>query len=280
MARLPPPCPPLVPPPSSRYEGTHFFYLTQRAQVYLLLLFASWFSNRLLQSQFQLHERLIKHNVRLVKTLKTTKAELHNEKTTVRTKAVLREHLNGILDSSYISPEELLLAPEPLGSGSSGVVFRAWYKGTQVVVKKLNKRFLKDPVQVKSFRDLIVFQINLRHPHIVQLMGASWNAEHSFIGVVMEYMHRGTLAPIINDNTIPLEWYGGLGSGMTLDVSLGMAYLHQRKICHHDLTSSKLLVTEYWRCKLGNFAESRSEEDTVSLYNIQWRRDIQLHLHL
>lgn len=245
---------------TSPAAGFKMLLFTVYIEMNLIFAAAGWLSTRFKQKYFQLNECLVEQNEAIAQNLKQTKSELRHEQTTVREKAVLHEHLNGMLHSSFISPAELLLEAQSLGSGASGKVTRAWYKGTQVVVKTLHRRALSDQAQIKRFRDEIVFQMHLRHPHIVQIIGTSWNLSYSFIGIVMEYMHRGMLAPIINDNIVPLDWFGGLGSGIALDVALGMAYLHQRKICHHDLKSDNLLVTEYWRCKLGDFGECRSEE--------------------
>ena len=243
---------------TSPAAGFKMLLLTVYIEMNLIFAAAVWLSTRFKQKYFQLNECLVEQNEAIAQNVKQTKSELRHEQTTVREKAVLHEHLNGMLHSSFIPPAELLLEAQPMGSGTSGKVTRAWYKGTQVVVKTLHHQALSDQAKIKRFRDEIVFQMHLRHPHIVQIIGTSWS--YAFIGIVMEYMHRGMLAPIINDNIVPLDWFGGLGSGIALDVALGMAYLHQRKICHHDLKSDNLLVTEYWRCKLGDFGECRSEE--------------------
>ena len=230
------------------------------SQTFFIVLISAWIANRDLQVHFETQEKLEGEAELLEQSLEKTKTELTYEKTTAREQAILEEYLYGSLKACQIPPEELLLEARPISAGANGVVCRAWYNGTQVVVKKLPRRFLSDPDQIKLFRDEIIFQMHMRHPHIVQLIGASWNVGNTFIGIVMEYMHRGTLAPIINDDIVPLEWYGGLGSSMALDVALGMAYLHQRKVRHNDLKSDNMLVSEYWRCKLGDFGECRSEE--------------------
>jgi serine/threonine protein kinase len=41
------------------------------------------------------------------------------------------------------------------------------------------------------------------------------------------------------------------------DVSLGMAYLHEKDVLHCDLKSSNLLIDENWNVKLCDFGLSR-----------------------
>jgi serine/threonine protein kinase len=54
--------------------------------------------------------------------------------------------------------------------------------------------------------------------------------------------------------------------GFALDAAKGMAYLHSLRppILHRDLKSPNLLVTEHWRCKVGDLGLSKVASDVAA----------------
>ena len=73
----------------------------------------------------------------------------------------------------------------------------------------------------------------LRHPHIVQLIGMSINPQGAY-SLVMEYVPHGSLYQLLhNGNSLPWD----LRYQIAMDISSGLACLHEQNILHRDLKS-------------------------------------------
>lgn len=62
-----------------------------------------------------------------------------------------------------------------IGAGAFGEVIKGTYCGTPVVVKRMLRNKI-DENNLRMFGDEIQLMLNLRHPNIVQFIGASWNS--------------------------------------------------------------------------------------------------------
>lgn len=106
----------------------------------------------------------------------------------------------------------------------------------------------------------------LRHPNIVQFLGASIEPPHLYI--ITELCHRGNLAHILRDRKTQLTLEKQIS--FCIDTCQGMQYLHSNKppIIHRgnsstqssyplDLKTQNLLVDKNWTVKVGDFNISR-----------------------
>ena len=135
---------------------------------------------------------------------------------------------------------------EKVGTGASGVVMRGHWRGTEVAVKRLNSMLSNE--QAREFRDEIKLLIRLRHPQIIQFLGAAFHAPDWF--VLTEFAERGSLDAVLADEQrIDLPWSRRVA--MARDAAAGMDFLHQSQIIHRDLKSANLLVTADMRVKIG-----------------------------
>ncbi|KDO23630.1 TKL/DRK protein kinase [Saprolegnia parasitica CBS 223.65] len=153
-----------------------------------------------------------------------------------------------------------------IGKGAFGEVIKGTYHGTPVVVKRMVRQNI-DPENVRMFAEEIQLMMNLRHPNIVQFIGASWNS-YSNICFVTEFLDRGDLYSVLKNPLIQLSWHHPLW-GMTIDISRGMAYLHSMDppIIHRDLKSMNILVSSSFGAKISDFGLSREKamDDTMSV---------------
>ena len=62
-----------------------------------------------------------------------------------------------------------------IGAGAFGEVIKGTYCGTPVVVKRMLRTKITED-NLRMFGDEIQLMMNLRHPNIVQFIGASWNS--------------------------------------------------------------------------------------------------------
>mmetsp|Transcript_28157 Transcript_28157/g.66678 ORF Transcript_28157/g.66678 Transcript_28157/m.66678 type:complete len:220 (+) Transcript_28157:44-703(+) len=109
----------------------------------------------------------------------------------------------------------------------------------------------------------------LRHPRIVQFLGAAVTADERLI--VLEYCARGALGPALRGLADPPET---LVVALALDIARGMEFLHSRSVIHRDLKSANVLVTTEWEAKVGDFGVSRVMEGltqmTTGVGSVPW----------
>jgi len=146
-----------------------------------------------------------------------------------------------------------------LGRGSYGEVYRAEWQGTEVAVKQFLEQDMTDAIQEEFLQEVRIMK-DLRHPNIVQFMGATWKPR----GIVMQYMHRGSLFQLLHRNSKGKKLHLHRRLRMALDVALGLRYLHSRKpmIVHRDLKSPNLLVSKDWTVRLCDFGLSKLKSNT------------------
>lgn len=116
--------------------------------------------------------------------------------------------------NAIIQPDELHLM-ERIGRGSFGDVYRAYWRHTEVAVKKIPD--LNTTLYEELFEEarLMMYHLlypsaptnthtacsNLRHPNVVQFMGVCTTMPD--VALVTEYIHRGSLYSVIHDeNTV------------------------------------------------------------------------------
>lgn len=153
-----------------------------------------------------------------------------------------------------------------IGSGAFGEVIRGTYCGTPVVVKRMLRNKI-DENHLRMFAEEIQLMMNLRHPNIVQFIGASWNS-YSNVCFVTEYLENGDLFAVLRNPKFVLTYNRHILK-MMVDTSRGMAYLHSMKppIIHRDLKSMNILVSSTFGCKVSDFGLSRekSVDETMSV---------------
>eukprot|EP00026_Physarum_polycephalum_P001472 Phypoly_transcript_01474.p1 GENE.Phypoly_transcript_01474~~Phypoly_transcript_01474.p1 ORF type:complete len:947 (+),score=238.69 Phypoly_transcript_01474:130-2970(+) len=144
---------------------------------------------------------------------------------------------------------ELSFGPR-IGRGGYGEVYRGMWGGTEVAVKML----FTDNMNAKLLSDLrkeVDLLCKLRHPNILLFMGAC--TEPVTPCIVTEFLGRGSLASILMDSAVVMDW--GLTLQVGIDCARGMAYLHSRNpvIIHRDLKTDNLLVDDNWQVKVADF---------------------------
>jgi len=170
-----------------------------------------------------------------------------------------------ITATEWISYDELdYKEDDEIGRGAYGVVYYGlWNEATEVAIKKCiaPTEFL-DPISLQEFQREVVILSQLRHPNIVQYLGAS-QSPNADILVVMEYIPSGSLADKLKvrpDVPPPLiiNTLKGIAAGMT--------YLHSRTppLVHRDLKPHNLLIVgEYANVKIADFGSSRLFSESI-----------------
>ncbi|KAJ7840796.1 kinase-like domain-containing protein [Mycena olivaceomarginata] len=140
---------------------------------------------------------------------------------------------------------------EEIGAGGFGTVYRGTWNRTEVAIKVLQNDAGVKP-SAASLRNEIDIWSTLRHPNIVQFFGANTLDDKPFI--VMPYVEYNAKEFLRERPTFePLY--------ILRDISLGLEYLHSRKICHGDLKAINVLVENSGRALLCDFGLARLKAD-------------------
>jgi serine/threonine protein kinase/ABC-type phosphate transport system substrate-binding protein len=170
---------------------------------------------------------------------------------------------------SQIGQDELTLLKQ-IGSGAFGEVYLGRFRGTKVAIKRqLCANDAKKAVQGRSdekFQEFLAeasLLARLRHPNIVQFLGATMKPPHLYI--VTDWCSRGALSTVLFDLDRVLS--PSLRMKFSTDTAQGMNYLHTHTppIVHRDLKTQNLLVTSNWDIKVADFGISRVVDDTRTM---------------
>ncbi|KAK6133738.1 hypothetical protein DH2020_032449 [Rehmannia glutinosa] len=156
-----------------------------------------------------------------------------------------------------IEPAELDFSNSTLvGKGSFGEIVKACWRGTPVAVKRILPSLSDDRLVIQDFRHEVNLLVKLRHPNIVQFLGAV--TEKKPLMLITEYLRGGDLHQ-------HLKGKGALNPStainFALDIARGMAYLHSEPnvIIHRDLKPRNVLLvnTNADHLKVGDFGLSK-----------------------
>mmetsp|Transcript_13421 Transcript_13421/g.26753 ORF Transcript_13421/g.26753 Transcript_13421/m.26753 type:complete len:588 (+) Transcript_13421:217-1980(+) len=187
---------------------------------------------------------------------------LEPRKNRVSNSSQLQDNESSEVDSWEICMGELDFGKR-VGIGAYGEVFQGLYKHTDVAIKVLLEQDLPDKI-IQNFKKEVFILKKLRHPNIVQFMGAC--TQPSSLCIVSEYMTKGSLFKILHSNNEKERVNLTLGQKlkMACDVAVGMHYLHTSSppIIHGDLKSPNLLLDANYTVKVCDFGLSRIKTAT------------------
>ncbi|XP_022954497.1 integrin-linked protein kinase 1-like [Cucurbita moschata] len=138
---------------------------------------------------------------------------------------------------------------------TKGTFHLASWRGIRVAVKELPEDVISDEDKVNAFRDELALLQKIRHPNVVQFLGAV--TQSSPMMIVTEYLPKGDLCQF-------LQKKGALkpivAVKFALDIARGMNYLHENKpapIIHRDLEPSNILRDDTGSLKVADFGVSK-----------------------
>jgi serine/threonine protein kinase len=161
--------------------------------------------------------------------------------------------------------------PKELGKGGCGKVYLGTYRQVEghVAIKEL---FMNNaPAEmVKEFANEASVMEKLRSDYLVQFYGYCLSPKYC---LVMEFMPEGSLFQLLHSKK-PLDW--GIRYQISIQMSLGLEYLHDRNILHRDIKSLNVLLKN-GRAKLSDFGQSKikvassSGNSANSIGTIRWK---------
>ncbi|KAJ8899819.1 hypothetical protein K2173_019520 [Erythroxylum novogranatense] len=153
-----------------------------------------------------------------------------------------------------------------VGEGGFGSVFKGWIDehtdkamkpgtGLVIAVKRLNQEGLQGH---KEWLAEINYLGQLRHPHLVKLVGYCLEDEHRLL--VYEFMPRGSMENHLfrrGTQFHPLSWSTRMK--VILGAARGLAFLHspETQVIYRDFKTSNILLDSNYNAKLSDFGLAR-----------------------
>lgn len=142
---------------------------------------------------------------------------------------------------------------EVVGRGAFGEVYKGYYLGTEVAIKKLS--IVEEDDELYLQREVSALK-SMRHPNIVTFMGAAYEGNDLYI--VTEFVTKGALRSVLKNQSVALNWQ--VRGRIALDIACAMAYLHSKNIIFRDLKSKNVLIDATNRAKMCDFGFARLNE--------------------
>ena len=148
--------------------------------------------------------------------------------------------------------EEIEMTGPELGRGGWATVSVATFRGVQVAAKTIHHQIIS-PHNIQLFRREMNMAARLRHPNLVQFIGAT--SEGNMV-ILTELMSTSLRAQFQLDGYLQPRFV----MSISLDVARALNYLHQMRpdpIIHRDISSANVLLEPLlggqWRAKLSDY---------------------------
>ena len=148
--------------------------------------------------------------------------------------------------------EEIELTGPELGVGGWATVTVAKFRGARVAVKRIHNQIISRH-NIQLFHREMNIAARLRHPNLIQFIGATMEGE---MMIIMELMATSLRSQLETEEYFQPK----LVKAISLDVALGLNYLHLIQpdpIVHRDISSANVLLEQLplnsWRAKLTDY---------------------------
>lgn len=183
----------------------------------------------------------------------------------------LGDNVSFPIEDCELDPSEFVEDKEAIvEQGSFGEIRTVIWRGTKVAIKTIKASLNAEPQIRKEFQKEHAIWKQLRHPNIVQFLGAVTRGDQ--LAIITEYMQKGDLDKILKSSG-PLD--AGTAIKYALDIARGMNYLHEHKpvnLVHRDLTPKNLLMDDAGHLKVADFGLSKlleaSSRNILESYNM------------
>ncbi|XP_065840574.1 uncharacterized protein [Oscarella lobularis] len=177
----------------------------------------------------------------------------------------MKRRLDEFTDVLNLSPDEVHLSSQNLGSGSFAGVSVGQWRGMRVAVKKIHE-LITSQRNVAMFRREVLVCSRLHHPNIMVVCGAVIT-EGSPLQIVMELL-EGSVSEVIDAAHASRSYLTNYEQlSIAMDMTSGISYLHQirpRPYVHGDIRPSNVLVTRDMKVKVGDLGAAHIIESSLS----------------
>jgi len=149
---------------------------------------------------------------------------------------------------------------EKIGEGTYGIVYKAKDENTGqiVVLKQIRFGTKYEGVPSIAIREITLLR-ELEHPRVVKLINVVQAQQKLYL--VLEYMNTD-LKKFMDDYARENAGTGGLSEALVKSflkqLLEGIAYCHEQRVLHRDLSPQNLLIDAVGRIKLADFGLARA----------------------
>lgn len=150
---------------------------------------------------------------------------------------------------------------EILGSGGFGAVYRGFFRGQEVAIKKLHvPDGAVSPLQLEEFKKEVANLQALRHPRLVSFIGFAFAPPS--VCIVTEFMPNGSLYDLLHQRKATVFY--SQRSAIAVQIAEGVDFLHSKSppCVHRDLKSLNVVLDFALNAKLCDFGLTQSMEKT------------------
>ena len=162
------------------------------------------------------------------------------------------QHLAASNSHWVVRREAIEMTGPELGRGGWATVSVATFRGVQVAAKTIHRQIIS-PHNIQLFRREMNMAARLRHPNLVQFIGAT--SEGNMV-ILTELMPTSLRARLEVDTYLQPQFV----KSISRDVARALNYLHQMHpdpIIHRDISSANVLLEPLqagqWRAKLSDY---------------------------
>ena len=148
---------------------------------------------------------------------------------------------------------EIELTGPQLGVGGWATVTVANFRGAEVAVKRIHNQIVSRH-NIQLFQREMNIAAMLRHPNLIQFLGATMEGE---MMIVMELMSTSLRSQLQKN----VYFMPPLVKSISLDVARALTYLHQIQpdaVVHRDISSANVLLEQLplsnWRAKVTDYS--------------------------
>ena len=167
------------------------------------------------------------------------------------------ERADGLETQWVVHREEITMTERQLGGGGWGVVKVAKFRGIEVAAKTLYEQIRSD-----YYRHLFIREMNmaarLRHPHLVQFIGATLEGEM----IILTELMATSLRRVLEGGRISREHI----LSISVQVCQALNYLHLMQpdpVIHRDISSANILLNPLpdgcWRAKVTDYGSVNTQ---------------------
>ncbi|RIB24829.1 kinase-like domain-containing protein [Gigaspora rosea] len=157
-----------------------------------------------------------------------------------------------------------------VGRGGYAIVYSAEYCGQQYALKSLGNTLRLENKEAMSFIHELKILRELSHPNIINFYGVSKDPHTHNLVLILQLANGGTLRNYLEskwkDDNFEIPWNELIN--IAVEITCGLRYLHEKKICHRDLHSNNILIND-GKILISDFGISKKMDSTTATSSVK-----------